>query len=73
MGADISVESVTGKLNRVGYDAFIQAKAKAAWKSAEKSGTKSNPPDKRLPEIRKKLESLEKLGQVPKPSAGDTP
>jgi type VI secretion system protein VasG len=25
MGADISVESVTGKLNRVGYDAFIQA------------------------------------------------
>ena len=25
------------------------------------------------PEIRKKLESLEKLGQVPKPSAGDTP
>jgi type VI secretion system protein VasG len=25
MGADISVEQVTGKLNRVGYDAFIQA------------------------------------------------
>jgi type VI secretion system protein VasG len=25
MGADISVESVTGKLNRIGYDAFIQA------------------------------------------------
>jgi type VI secretion system protein VasG len=25
MGADISVESVTGKLNRVGYEAFIQA------------------------------------------------
>ena len=25
MGADISVESVAGKLNRVGYDAFIQA------------------------------------------------
>jgi type VI secretion system protein VasG len=25
MGADISVESVTGKLNRVGYDSFIQA------------------------------------------------
>src|SRR5580700_6022312 len=25
MGADISVESVAGKLNRVGYEAFIQA------------------------------------------------
>jgi type VI secretion system protein VasG len=25
MGADISVESVTGKLNRIGYEAFIQA------------------------------------------------
>jgi type VI secretion system protein VasG len=25
MGADISVEQVTGKLNRVGYDAFMQA------------------------------------------------
>ena len=25
MGADISVETVAGKLNRVGYDAFIQA------------------------------------------------
>jgi type VI secretion system protein VasG len=25
MGADISVESVTGKLNRVGYESFIQA------------------------------------------------
>ena len=25
MGADISVESVAGKLNRIGYDSFIQA------------------------------------------------
>jgi tetratricopeptide (TPR) repeat protein len=49
------------------------ARAKSAWQSAEKSATKTNPPDKRLPEIRKKLESLEKLGQVPKPSAGATP
>lgn len=49
------------------------AKAKSAWKSAEKTASKSNPPDKRLPEIRKKLESLEKLGRLPKPSAGDTP
>jgi hypothetical protein len=25
MGTDISVESVAGKLNRVGYEAFLQA------------------------------------------------
>ena len=49
------------------------AKAKAAWHSAERAASKSTPPDKRLPEIRKKLESLGKLGQVPKPSTGKTP
>jgi tetratricopeptide (TPR) repeat protein len=49
------------------------ARAKAAWKTAETSAAKANPPDKRLPEIRKKLESLDKLGQVPKTSAGKTP
>src|SRR5207237_10215757 len=49
------------------------AKAKTAWQSAEKTALKGNPPDKRLPEIRKKLESLEKLGKVPRPSAGNTP
>lgn len=49
------------------------AKAKTAWESAEKAATKSNPPDKRLPEIRKKLESLKQIGQVPKASTGDTP
>ena len=49
------------------------AKAKSAWKSAEKAALKTTPPDKRLPEIRKKLESLEKLGQVPRPATGRTP
>jgi predicted negative regulator of RcsB-dependent stress response len=49
------------------------AKAKTAWQSAEKAALKANPPDKRLPEIRKKLESLDKLGKVPRPSAGKTP
>jgi tetratricopeptide (TPR) repeat protein len=49
------------------------SKAREAWRAAEKSAAKTNPPDKRLPEIRKKLESLEKLGAVPKPSSGDTP
>lgn len=36
-------------------------KAKAAWEQAESIGSKSNPPDKRVPEIRKKLESLKSL------------
>jgi Tfp pilus assembly protein PilF len=48
-------------------------KAKTAWKSAEKAALKSTPPDKRLPEIRKKLDALDKLGPVPKPSTGNTP
>jgi len=49
------------------------AKAKSAWQSAEKAALKSTPHDKRLPEIRKKLESLEKLGQVPRAATGRTP
>ena len=49
------------------------AKAKAAWKAAEAVAAKATPADKRLPEIRKKLESLEKLGQAPRPSTGESP
>ncbi len=49
------------------------AKAKAAWQEAEKVAAKTIPPDKRLPEIRKKLKSLEQLGTNPKPSTGETP
>ena len=48
-------------------------KAKAAWKAAEAVAAKATPADKRLPEIRKKLESLEKLGQAPRPSTGESP
>ena len=58
-------------------DVYLQlqelGKAKDAWKAAEKVANKSTPPDKRLPEIRKKLESLEKLSQTPRPSTGKTP
>lgn len=49
------------------------AKAKSAWASAEKAAAKAVPPDKRLPEIRKKLQSLEKLGLIPKASSGANP
>jgi tetratricopeptide (TPR) repeat protein len=49
------------------------AKARAAWEKAEKAGAKASPPDKRLPEIRKKLETLGKLAPEPKPASSDTP
>lgn len=49
------------------------SKARKAWRDAEKAALKVKPPDKRLPEIRKKLESLDKLGTLPKPSSGENP
>ncbi|AGA29642.1 tetratricopeptide repeat protein [Singulisphaera acidiphila] len=49
------------------------AKAKTAWEQAEKSAAKAIPTDKRLPEIRKKLESLGKLAPVLKPASDDSP
>ncbi|MHC5537058.1 tetratricopeptide repeat protein [Singulisphaera rosea] len=49
------------------------AKAKEAWEHAEQSAKKAIPSDKRLTEIRKKLESLGKLAPTPKPASGDTP
>jgi tetratricopeptide (TPR) repeat protein len=49
------------------------AKAKAAWEKAEESARKAIPSDKRLPEIRKKLESLSKLVPEAKPASGDKP
>ena len=49
------------------------AKAKSSWQAAEKAALKPTPPDKRLPEIRKKLQSLDKLGQEPRPATGRTP
>jgi tetratricopeptide (TPR) repeat protein len=37
------------------------AKARAAWQQAERLASRANPPEKRLAEVRKKLESLGKL------------
>ena len=47
--------------------------ASDAWRQAAKAAAQAVPPDKRLGEIRKKLESLEKLGPMPKPAAERTP
>ena len=49
------------------------AKAKDALEKAETAAAKSNPPDRRLPEIRKKLQDLKTLGDRPKPAASDAP
>jgi tetratricopeptide (TPR) repeat protein len=49
------------------------AKAKVAWTKAKEAAQKAIPIDKRLPEIQKKLESLEKLGAAPQPATGETP
>ena len=46
--------------------------ASDAWRQAAKAAAQVIPPDKRLTEIRKKIESLEKLGPVPKPAADRT-
>ncbi len=43
------------------------------WRQAARAAAQAVPPDKRLIEIRKKIESLEKLGPVPKPAADRTP
>jgi predicted Zn-dependent protease len=48
-------------------------KASDAWREAAKAAATAVPVDKRLTEIRKKLETLEKLGPMPKPSSDRTP
>ena len=59
------LNAFTGKGSTAGQTAAISQEEKAAIKAV--------PTDRRLPEIRKKLESLEKLGSTPKPEANDTP
>ena len=58
-------------------DVFLQLqeveKAKSLWLEAEGVAAKSVPPDKRLAEIRKKLESLGALDAAPKASTTRTP
>jgi tetratricopeptide (TPR) repeat protein len=60
-------------LGDVYYQLKDYAQAKESWLKAERAGARSVPADKRLPEIRKKLKSLERLGTTPNPSAGNTP
>jgi tetratricopeptide (TPR) repeat protein len=48
-------------------------RAKQIWEEAEQIAAKAVPPDKRLPEIRKKLVSLKALGHIPKDSSSRNP
>jgi tetratricopeptide (TPR) repeat protein len=49
------------------------AKARTAWDQAAKLAAETRPVDKRLPEIRKKLESLKELEPAPRTSTGNNP
>ncbi len=60
-------------LGDVYFEIKDRAKAKEYWEKAEKVATSATPPDKRLPEIRKKLESLKKLESGPSPASGSNP
>jgi tetratricopeptide (TPR) repeat protein len=44
-----------------------------AWREAARWAQEAIPPDKRLPEIRKKLDSLDQLGPIPKSPSSRTP
>jgi tetratricopeptide (TPR) repeat protein len=48
-------------------------KAAEAWREAAKAAEQAVPPERRLPEIKKKLESLEQLGPLPKSPSARTP
>ncbi len=48
-------------------------KAEDAWRKAIKAGEEAIPPDKRLADIKKKLESLRKLTPAVKPSSSQSP
>jgi predicted Zn-dependent protease len=60
-------------LGDVYFEIKDRAKAKESWEKAEKVAAGMTPPDKRLPEIRKKLESLKKLETGPQPASGANP
>jgi tetratricopeptide (TPR) repeat protein len=58
-------------------DVYLQLKevekARTVWEEAEQVAAKAVPPDKRLPEIRKKLASLKALGSLPKNPSSNHP
>lgn len=49
------------------------AKARDSWRKAQEAAASATPPDRRLDEIRKKLDSLDKLTPTPKPESSQNP
>jgi tetratricopeptide (TPR) repeat protein len=72
--ADTRADStIPDHLGDVYFQLQEHAKAKAAWERALKIASEARPADKRLPEIRKKLDSLQQFVPSPKPKTGDSP
>ena len=65
--------TVHDHLGDVYFQLQERAKAKSSWERAVRLGTKSRPPEKRLPEIRKKLQLLQDLDPSPRPAKASTP
>ncbi len=65
--------TVNDHLGDVYFQLQEPTKAKSAWERAEKLATQAKPPDRRLSEIRKKLQSLQQVDPSPRPSKNNTP
>jgi tetratricopeptide (TPR) repeat protein len=60
-------------LGDVYFQLHDRGRASDSWRQAAKAAEAAVPPDRRLAEIRKKLELLEKTGPMPKPASPSTP
>jgi Tfp pilus assembly protein PilF len=69
-GADATI---VDHLGDVYFRLHDYAKAKGAWEKAAKILAEAQPPDKRLAEVRKKLQSLKELEPAPRTSSGNNP
>ena len=65
--------TVHDHLGDVYFQLQERARAKSSWERAVQLGTQSRPPDKRLPEIRKKLQLLGEFDPSPRPAKASTP
>jgi len=69
-GEDATIQDHLGD---VYFQLRDHSRARAAWERAQTLAGQSKPPDKRLPEILKKLQSLKQVESSPRPSTGANP
>ncbi|WP_435016026.1 tetratricopeptide repeat protein [Tundrisphaera sp. TA3] len=69
-GEDATIQDHLGD---VYFQLHDNDKARSAWERAQTLASQSKPPDKRLPEIVKKLQSLRQIEATPRPTPGETP